>query len=216
MSKFLSDIEIGCLVANWDESDDDIECSDDENEMFTYETENYESIDPDISLDINSLPVIFEDEGEYITIPNNENQPKLFNNEVLTLDICEPGPSSSNTDLDTCKNNKNEMTTCPNPSVIQSTRSKTLRPKFSRKPIESTLVQNRLLKKQKTEEFKNLKWKKGNLIYEPQLIAHDESLLPNKILEFSTPYQFFTYFFDEELFTKIKSESEVFAAQIDQ
>ena len=173
MSKFLSDIEIGCLVANWDESDDDVECSDDENEMFMYETENYESIDSDINLDINSLPVIFEDEGEYITIPNNEcsviNQPKLFDNEVLALDIYEPGPSSSNTYLGTSKNNKYEMNTCPNPSVIQSARYKSLRPKFSRKPIESTLVQNRIPKKQKTEEFKNLKWKTGNLMYEPQL-----------------------------------------------
>ncbi|XP_060870286.1 piggyBac transposable element-derived protein 3-like [Metopolophium dirhodum] len=130
------------LVANWDESDDDVECSDDENEMFMYETENYETFDPDLELDINSLPIIFEDEGEYITIPNNEcsviNQPKLFNNEALTLDICEPGPSSSNIYLDTSKNNKYESTTYPNPSVIQSARTKTLRPKFSRKLIEST------------------------------------------------------------------------------
>jgi len=104
----------------------DVECSDDENEMFMYETENEMN---------NECSVI--------------NQPKIFNNEVLALDIYEPGPSSSITYLDTSKNNKYEMTTCPNPSVIQSARYKTLRPKFSRKPIESTLVQNRIPKKQK-------------------------------------------------------------------
>jgi len=86
MSKFLSDVEIGCLVANRNESDDDVECSDDENEMFMYETGDYDTFDPDIGLDIDSLPIVFEGEGEYITIPNNEcsviNQPKLFNNKA--------------------------------------------------------------------------------------------------------------------------------------
>jgi len=59
MSKFLSDTEIGHLVANWDESDDDIECSDDENEIFNNENEiNHndndinDNFEPDIEIDI--------------------------------------------------------------------------------------------------------------------------------------------------------------------
>jgi len=47
--------------------------------------------------------------------------------------VCEPGTSSSNTFIDTStKSNTYDMTTSSSPTVIQSVKSKTLRPKFSK------------------------------------------------------------------------------------
>jgi len=154
MSRFLNDTEISHLVSNWDKSDD-------ENEIFNNKNEINDNFEPNIEIDIDSLPIVFDDEGEYKTIPNdkyfNNTQTQLFNNEVVSLDVCEPGTSSSNTYIDiSTKSNTYDMATSSSPTVIQSVKSKTLRPKFSRKLIEIT-VQNSAPKKQKTEEFKKLK-----------------------------------------------------------
>lgn len=54
----MSDVEIGCLVANRNESDDDVECSDDENEMFMYETGDYDTFDRSWNTEMYKLWVV--------------------------------------------------------------------------------------------------------------------------------------------------------------
>ncbi|KAF0744882.1 piggyBac transposable element-derived protein 4-like [Aphis craccivora] len=121
MSRLLSDTEIGHLVANRDESGDDIECSDDENEIFNNENDiNHndndinDNFEPDIEIDIDSLPIVFD------------------TTKGVRIDVCEPGTSSYNSFIDTStKSNTYDMTTSFSPTVKHSVKSKTLHPKIS-------------------------------------------------------------------------------------
>lgn len=69
MNEFIDDVEIARLVANWDVSDDELDFSD-EDTYFTNQIYNQKNnFLVNKSLDIDSLPILYENEGEYIVIP---------------------------------------------------------------------------------------------------------------------------------------------------
>lgn len=49
--------------------------------------------------------------------------------------------------------------------------------------------------------------KKGLCLIKQQLEFHDDTNLNEELLALETPYQFFTFFFTEEIFTKITGET---------
>lgn len=69
-------------------------------------------------------------------------------------------------------------------------------------------------KKKKSALFKNITWRHKELILnEDQLRFHGNSNLNDSILRLETPYQFFSYFFDEIILRKIVEETNLYAVQ---
>lgn len=60
--------------------------------------------------------------------------------------------------------------------------------------------------------IKNMKWKKGSLIFDENTRPHT-NLLPDNISQLFTPLQFFSLFFTDELYTNIQKEIKLFSVQ---
>uniref|UniRef100_A0A6P7GBV8 Uncharacterized protein LOC114340246 n=1 Tax=Diabrotica virgifera virgifera TaxID=50390 RepID=A0A6P7GBV8_DIAVI len=139
------------LAANFWNSDHDLDNSDSE-ECFRDET----NLDPDEIIDIQSLPVEFEDG---VTVTEFPDQP------------IEPIEEPTIVDVD----------------------------------VEVELI---------TTRIKNIMWKKKNLsIDEVAKAFRGNTNLPNAIMDLSTPYAFFKYFFHNELIEKIVLESNTYVIQ---
>lgn len=197
MNKNLNDSEIGFLISNWDQSDDDLEFSDDDIELFVNEVsarEEYPLFDPNV-LDIDNFPMEIDNEGEFICTPENINLSNTQPNSLLT-------------------STSHNLNSSDKQCTVNSHVSRTYHTKFSFNSELCMSDKNATPKNpKKTLEFQKLKWKKGNFVNEPQLIAHNENMLTNNILELTTPYEFFTYFFTDDFLSTIKYESELFATQ---
>lgn len=149
----LSDRELEELAANFWNSDDDLDNSESE-ECFRDET----NLDPDENIDIQSLPVEFEDGVTVTEFPDQQIEP-----------IEEPSIADVDVEVE---------------------------------PI--------------TTRIKNILWKKKNLsIDELAKTFRGHTNLPNAIMDLSTPYAFFKYFFDNDLIEKIVSESNTYVIQKD-
>lgn len=213
MNEFIDDVEIARLVANWDVSDDDLDFSD-EDDMFyepSSQPKNYLLVNE--YLDIDNLPILYENEGEYVIIPQGASVANALPDETQSN-----LPSSiPDLPLDTLTElaEKNKSFTIP--TVQKSISNRIIKPNFLRSSVglynnNTKSAFPKIIKK--TQEFLNLKWKEGNLVTCPSLLSHNEKKLNNNITEMTTPYQFFSYFFDENILTKIKHESELYASQI--
>ncbi|CAK1592496.1 unnamed protein product [Parnassius mnemosyne] len=64
------------------------------------------------------------------------------------------------------------------------------------------------------QRYGRVTWRRTNLTTIQNIQNFPQSIqYPNKILELSTPYQFFSYFFTQELRDKIQTESNLYATQ---
>lgn len=59
------------------------------------------------------------------------------------------------------------------------------------------------------------KWKVGNLIKPDQCLLHEKTILLDTILEFNTPLQFISYFFNDSLIEIILNETQLYSLQQD-
>lgn len=64
--------------------------------------------------------------------------------------------------------------------------------------------------------FVDIIWKKKSLLLNhQQLEFHGDSMLPNNIMELESPYEFFRYFFTDQIIETIASESNLYSVQQD-
>ncbi|KAL4126738.1 hypothetical protein QTP88_010947 [Uroleucon formosanum] len=188
MNEFIDDVEIARLVANWDVSDDDLDFSD-EDDMF-YEPSSQPKNDLLVNeyLDIDNLPILYENEGEYVIIPQGASVANALPDETQSN-----LPSSiPDLPLDTLTElaEKNKSFTIP--TVQKSISNRIIKPNFLRSSVglynnNTKSAFPKIIKK--TQEFLNLKWKEGNLVTCPSLLSHNEKKLNNNITEMTTPYQ---------------------------
>lgn len=79
---------------------------------------------------------------------------------------------------------------------------------------ELTVTRKKVFSTRKKFENKNITWKKKSLqLNEEQLHFHGNINIPGNIMELDTPYQFFSYFFSNELINKIVQETNLYAVQ---
>jgi len=81
----------------------------------------------------------------------------------------------------------------PNPDIMEQS----IAEETSNQPASSTL---------NATKPRNLVWKKGQMRDVPSTF-NGNTILPEKLNELQTPYQFFTYFFNDELIDNIVKES---------
>lgn len=68
----------------------------------------------------------------------------------------------------------------------------------------------------KEKDTKNILWKKKNLVIDENATSfRGNAQLPSEIMELSTPYSFFKYFFTDQLITYIVEQSNLFSIQVD-
>lgn len=141
----------------------------------------------------NNMPLLLPEECEEIL--NNvilENELDLGNDEVFEpLDIM-----NMPVVLDNCE-----------PNIL-----------CNKPPINETLITNisqinnqKLLKSKLSE----VQWKKANFYMDPQFLKFETEPLPNKITSLKSPIDFFSYFFTDDLYQHIMSQSQLYSIQCD-
>lgn len=85
-------------------------------------------------------------------------------------------------------------------------------------PINETLITNisqinnqKLLK----SKLSQVQWKKANFYMDPQFLKFETEPLPNKITSLKSPIDFFSYFFTDDLYQHIISQSQLYSIQCD-
>lgn len=79
--------------------------------------------------------------------------------------------------------------------------------------ISHSVSTNTDIARVRVQKIDDFKWKRGSLITNDISLVHNPTSLPSNILNFDLPLQFFSYFLTNELFEKIKNESELYSAQ---
>ncbi|KAE9522457.1 hypothetical protein AGLY_017118 [Aphis glycines] len=178
---------------NWSDSEDGLDVSD--NEQDHHVINIHENV---------GIPTYDNDEG---------------NLDLLDLPIeiqCNSGetihlPSVSTSNL-TNQNQFNVVNSTPRRSVRHVSTSPLVNNSRASTNESSNPKQTGNLKK-KTTALTNLKWKKGSLVTPSACLTFIEPTLPHDLHLLETPLDFFAYFFTDELLTKIKEETELYAVQ---
>lgn len=125
------------------------------------------------SLDIDSLPILYENEGEYIVIPQGVSVANTIPDETQS----NLSSSIPNLPLQTLAESSEQNISQTITTALKSTSKYNIKPNFLRSSVSlySNNAKSALPKIiKKTQEFSNLKWKKGNLVTCPTLLSHNK------------------------------------------